>query len=211
MRRIYLAANTANPVSFEITVESGIPVLAHEFSGSGDAVPYTFPGHASEMTLPSDLPLETTYFMTEDPSVFLSERALVSSRLVAMNQLLEIELASASAAHSSADVVSQIIVAASEAYRAHWPPPAFAAATAAPPEHKTGQVTLPLWVLFATFVINGLSAVFAWMATLISYQRGKADQVLKNWQIAKLQIEVAQLHKKLERDASEMPLTHAMP
>lgn len=78
-------------------------------------------------------------------------------------------------------------------------------------ESKPTPTNLPLWAVFAAFIFNGVSAVIAWISTLISHHRGKTDQMLKTAQIAKLQIEIVQLHKQLEREARETSLNSAMP
>lgn len=124
----------------------------------------------------------------------------------------DIETAARSDATSLITEVSRLCAAVREVPRTtEAGPTVVMVVMPSPPEPKQTPANLPLWAVFAAFIFNGVSAVLAWISILISYQRGKTDQLLKAAQIAKLQIEIAQLHKQLERDARETPLRSAMP
>lgn len=231
----YLVANTANPISFEITEAPGISVLAHEFADYGEAYLYISLGHISELTSQ----LEVTYFTTDDTNTFIPEKAgarrgasymsLSARQFVARLESLERagvastrklapassflgELAELSLWRNPFGTEGRVADAAQEAaVMSETGPVVVMAAMPVPPTPQPSPASLPLWALLAAFIFNSLSAVVSWIFTLISLKRGKTDQILKEAQLYKLQLEIAHLRKQLERDARETSLNPAIP
>jgi hypothetical protein len=220
---------------------SDIPTSLKDFTERVEAVAPTFSDYDCTSFLCSRLQdhLETTYFTTSDPNVFLSEKDVVrrsasylrlnADQFVAKLESLEGagltgikkrefvssflgEVAELNLERNAASAEGRIITASHEAAGVvETGPVVMMGAMPVPPAPTSSPATLPLWVLLATFIFNSLSAVVSWIFTLISLNRGKTDQLLKEAQLYKLRLEIAQLHKQMERDAQQTAVGPAMP